>query len=204
MSKELALETNDYVANALKNAQESTGHQRAWCVREPKKWALVAQHITQQPCTVEEFRRKHKITKNFYYDVKTELMADPECQLIRNAWAAEISSVMFEGLDTHRKILNKFGDGVESGAIEVDENVMFKSGKSLQALNDIHGKLTGNNVQKHVVEHIVSQEEYESKADELKAKIAKAKEAKKVESEIIEVDETSQDTISGNFCGFND
>jgi len=66
--------------------------------------------------------------------------------------------------------------------------VMFKSGKSLQALNDIHGKLTGNNVQKHVVEHIVSQEEYESKADELKAKIAKAKEAKKVESEIIEVD----------------
>jgi hypothetical protein len=34
----------------------------------------------------------------------------------------------------------------------------------------------------------VSQEEYESKADELKAKIAAAKEAKKVESEIIEVD----------------
>ena len=188
MSEELALETNDYVAKALKTAQENTGHQRAWCVREPKKWALVVQHIIQQPCTNEEFRRKHKITKNFYYDVKTELMADPECQMIRNAWAAEVSSVIFEGLDVHREVMNKFGEKIRDESIKVDENVVFKSVKGLQGLTDIHGKLTGNNVQKHVVEHIVSQEEYESKADELKAKIAKAKEAKKVESEIIEVD----------------
>lgn len=185
MSEELSLDTNTYVAKALKAAQDTHGN-HGWCHREPKKWALVAQHITQQPCSNDAFRRKHKITKNFYYDVKTELMADPECQMIRNAWAAEISSVMFEGLDIHRTILNKFGDAVETGEIAVDENVMFKSGKSLQALNDIHGKLTGNNIQKHVVEHIVSQEEYESKADELKAKIAKAKAAK--EAEVIEID----------------
>lgn len=184
MSEELSVETNSYVQKALKNAQESTGHQRAWCVREPKKWALVAQHIIQQPCGVEEFRRKHKITKNFYYDVKTELMADPECQAVRNSWAAEVSSVMFEGLDTHRAIMNKFGDGIANGSIEVDENVVFKSVKGLQGLTDIHGKLTGTNVQKHVVEHVVSQEEYDDKAAELRAKIAKAKEVEQV----IEVD----------------
>ncbi len=188
MSEELALETTSYIANALKTAQENTGHQRAWCVREPKKWALVAQHITQQPCSVEEFRRKHKITKNFYYDVKTELLADPECQLIRNAWAAEISAIQFQGIDTFRESQSKYSDAVASGEVTIDGNELFKQAKALQGFNDIHGKLTGTNVQKHVVEHVVTQDDYDAKKAELMEKIAKAKEAKKVESEIIEVD----------------
>jgi len=186
MSEELAIETKHYIAKALKNAQEATGHNRAWCHRNPKHWALVAQHVIQQPCQVTEFRKKHGITKNFYYDTKAELMADPECQEVRNAWGSEVASLTFEGLDTHRMIMNKFGDRVESGDIEVDENVVFKSVKGLQGLTDIHGKLTGNNVQKHVVEHVVSQDDYDQKKQELKDRIAKAKEAKKVEEDIIE------------------
>ena len=186
MSEELALETNGYVAKALKTAQENTGHQRAWCVREPKKWALVAQHIIQQPCQVSEFRRKHKITKNFYYDVKAELLADPESQLIRNAWAAEISAIQFQGIDTFRESQARYSDAVESGEVQIDGNELFKQAKALQGFNDIHGKLTGNNVQKHVVEHVVSQDDYDQKKQELKDRIAKAKEAKKVEEDIIE------------------
>jgi len=183
MSEELALETKSYIAKALKKAQDSHSSQ-GWCHRKPKHWALTAQHIIQQPCTVTEFRKKHDITKNFYYDTKAELLADPECQEVRNAWGSEVASLTFEGLDTHRMIMNKFGDAIESGDIEVDENVVFKSVKGLQGLTDIHGKLTGNNVQKHVVEHVVTQQEYEDKAAELRAKIAKAKEAEQV----IEVD----------------
>jgi len=159
MSEELAIETKDYITKALKKAQEATGHNRAWCHRNPKHWALVAQHVIQQPCQVTEFRKKHGITKNFYYDTKAELMADPECQEVRNAWGSEVSSLIFEGLDTHRTIMNKFGDRVESGDIDVDENVAFKSVKALQGLTDIHGKLTGTNIQKHVVEHKVTLDE---------------------------------------------
>lgn len=185
MSSELAIETKSYIAKALKNAQEATGHNRAWCHRNPKHWALVAQHIIQQPCTIEEFRRKHKITKNFYFDCKAELMADPECQEVRNAWGSEVASLTFEGLDVHRTIMNKFGDAIESGDIAVDENVLFKSVKGLQGLTDIHGKLTGTNVQKHVVEHVVTQDDYDQKKAELKERIAKAKEAKVVDDDDI-------------------
>jgi len=187
MSEELALETKNYIAKALKKAQDSHSSQ-GWCHRKPKHWALTAQHIIQQPCTVTEFRKKHDITKNFYYDVKTELLADPECQLIRNAWAAEISAIQFQGIDTFRESQSKYSDAVASGEVTIDGNELFKQAKALQGFNDIHGKLTGTNVQKHVVEHVVTQDDYDAKKAELMEKIAKAKEAKKVESEIIEVD----------------
>ena len=164
MSEELKLETKDFITKKLKDAQEATGQNRAWCVREPKKWALVAQHIIQKPNGVSEFLRNNKITRNFYYDVQTELLADPESSEIRNAWASEISSVLFQGLDTYRKAQDKYTDRVESGDIEIDGNELFKQGKSLQAFNDIHSKLTGNNIQRHVVEHKTTLDEAEEYA----------------------------------------
>jgi len=188
MSSELQLETQDYVTKALKNAQEATSHKRAWCHRKPKHWALTAQHIIQQPSEVTTFLKKNKITRNFYYDTKTELLSDPECEAIRNAWGSEVASVMFQGLDTHRQLQEKFSEEVEKEGFVVDQDVLFKHGKQLQAFNDIHSKLTGNNIQRHVVEHVVSQAEYENKADELKAKIAKAKIEKAKEAEVIEID----------------
>ena len=103
MSEELAVETKNFITKKLRDAQEATGHGRAWCKREPKKWALVAQHIIQKPNEVNTFLRKNNIKRNFYYDVQTELLADPESSEIRNAWASEISSVLFQGLDTYRK-----------------------------------------------------------------------------------------------------
>jgi len=174
MSSELQLETQDYVTKALKNAQEATTHKRAWCHRKPKHWALTVQHIIQQPCSIEEFRRKNNITKNFYFDTKAELLADPECQAIRNAWGSEVASLMFEGLDVQRKIMNAFGDGIESGAIPITEDVAFKSVKALQGLNDIHGKLTGNNIQKIVVEHKTTLDEAKAFRDAALAGITEA------------------------------
>jgi hypothetical protein len=184
-NEELAIETKNYVANALKKSQESH-HGQCWCHRDPKKWALVAQHIILPVGSVSEFIRKNGVARNLYYDIKAELMADPECQAVRDAWGSEVASLTFHGLDTHRTIMDKFSSAIDSGEIEVDENVVFKSVKGLQGLTDIHGKLTGTNVQKHVVEHVVTQDDYDQKKQELMDRIKKAKEAKKVEEDIIE------------------
>ena len=164
MSEELTVETNKFIAKKLKDAQEASNHGRSWCKRNPKHWALVAQHIIQKPSEVNTFLRKNNIKRNFYYDVQTELLADPESSEIRNAWASEISSVLFQGLDTYRKSQNSYSDRVESGDIEIDGNELFKQGKSLQAFNDIHSKLTGNNIQRHVVEHKTTLDEAEEYA----------------------------------------
>jgi hypothetical protein len=164
MSNELKVDTKNYIAKKLVDAQEAHKHGQAWCNRDPKKWALVANHIIQKPDEVSTFMRKNKITRNFYYDVQTELMADPESSEIRNAWASEISSVMFQGLDTYRQSQDQYSSRVENGEIEIDGNELFKQGKSLQAFNDIHSKLTGNNVQRVVVEHKTTLDEAEEYA----------------------------------------
>jgi len=174
MSSELQLETQDYVTKALKNAQEATSHKRAWCHRKPKHWALTAQHIIQQPSEVTTFLKKNKITRNFYYDTKTELMSDPECEAIRNAWGSEVASVMFQGLDTHRQLQEKFSEEVEKEGFVVDQDVLFKHGKQLQAFNDIHSKLTGNNIQKIVVEHKTTLDEAKAFRDAALAGITEA------------------------------
>lgn len=153
MSEELTLETTSYIANALKTAQENTGHQRAWCVREPKQWCKVANHILQKPTSAYSFIKSGECTKNFYYDVQAELLADPESQLIRNAWASEIAAIQFQGIDTFRESQSKYSDAVASGEVAIDGNELFKQAKALQGFNDIHGKLTGTNVQRHIVEH---------------------------------------------------
>jgi hypothetical protein len=194
MSEELTLETNDFVAKALKNAQETHGLQ-GWCHRNPKHWALTAQHIIQAPSEASQFMRKNGITRKFYYNVKQELLADPECQAIRNAWAAEISAIQFQGIDTFRESQEKYSEAVENGDVAIDGNELFKQAKALQGFNDIHAKLTGNNVQKHVVEHVVTQEEYEDKAAELRAKIAKAKEVMEEKGEKFEFDYTDEQVI---------
>ena len=173
MSEELTLDTNAYVAKALKAAQDTHSNQ-GWCHREPKKWALTAQHIIQQPSEVSVFLKKNKITRNFYYDTKTELMADPECEAIRNAWGSEVASVMFQGLDTHRKLQEKFSEEVDKDGFVVDQDVLFKHGKQLQAFNDIHAKLTGNNIQRVVVEHRTTLDEAKAFRDAALAGIKEA------------------------------
>jgi hypothetical protein len=66
--------------------------------------------------------------------------------------------------------MDKFSSAIDSGEIEVDENVVFKSVKGLQGLTDIHGKLTGTNVQKHVVEHRTTLDEAAAFAAEMAKK----------------------------------
>ena len=187
MSEDLALETKDYVTKALKNAQDNARGAQAWCYRDPKKWCKVAQHIIQKPTSAYSFIKAKNCTKNFYYDVQTELFADPEAQLIRNAWASEVAAIQFQGIDTFRASQEKYSEAVEEGDIDIDGNELFKQAKALQAFNDIHGKLTGNNIQKHVVEHVVTQDDYDTKMAELKERMKKAKQAEEAE-EVIDVD----------------
>ena len=173
MSEELSLETNDFVAKALKNAQDTHGLQ-GWCHRNPKHWALTAQHIIQAPSEASQFMRKNGITRKFYYNVKQELLADPECQAIRNAWAAEISAIQFQGIDTFRESQEKYSEAVENGDVAIDGNELFKQAKALQGFNDIHAKLTGNNTQKIVVEHKTTLDEAEEYARKMLSGIPEA------------------------------
>lgn len=185
MSEDLALETKDYVTKALKNAQDNAGGAQAWCYRDPKKWCKVAQHIIQKPTSAYSFIKAKNCTKNFYYDVQTELFADPEAQLIRNAWASEVAAIQFQGIDTFRTSQEKYSEAVEEGDIDIDGNELFKQAKALQAFNDIHGKLTGNNIQKHVVEHIHTQEDFDDVEAQIRAEMAEK--AKKVEP-VVDID----------------
>jgi hypothetical protein len=170
MSEELSIETNNFISKKLVEMQNSMTP-NAWCHREPKKWLLVAQQIIQQPTEHSEFMRKHNITRNFFYDVRTELFSDPECKSIRNNWANEISSVMFQGLDTFRASQDMYSTAIENGSVTIDGNELFKQAKALQAFNDIHGKLTGTNVQKIVVEHRTTLDEAEEYARKMLAEI---------------------------------
>jgi hypothetical protein len=174
MSKELALETQNYVAKALKVAQENANHNRAWCHREPEHWCKVAQHILQKPTSAYSFIKSGECTKNVYYDIQTELFADPESQLIRNAWASEIAAIQFQGIDTFRESQARYSDAVHSGEVAIDGNELFKQAKALQVFNDIHGKLTGNNTQKIVVEHKTTLDEAEEYARKMLSDIQEA------------------------------
>lgn len=169
MSEELALKTKDYVAKALKNAQDARGHQ-GWCHRDPVLWCKVANHILQKPTSAYSFIKSKVCTKNVYYDIQTELFADPESQLIRNAWASEIAAIQFQGIDTFRESQDKYSDAVHNGEVTIDGNELFKQAKALQGFNDIHSKLTGNNVQKHVVEHRTTLDEAAAFAAEMAKK----------------------------------
>ena len=159
MSEELQIETKDYVTKALKHAQDTAGQKRAWCHRNPELWCKVAQHILQKPTSAYSFIKSKECTKNFYYDVQTELFADPESQLIRNQWASEIAAIKFQGLDTFRESQGRYSDAVHNGEVTIDGNELFKQAKAIQAFNDIHGKLTGNNKQTIVVEQKVTLDE---------------------------------------------
>jgi hypothetical protein len=81
---------------------------------------------------------------------------------------------MFQGLDTYRQSQDQYSSRVENGEIEIDGNELFKQGKSLQAFNDIHSKLTGNNIQKVVVEHRTTLDEAEAYARQMLDNIQEA------------------------------
>ena len=168
MSEELSIESKNYVTKALMASQEIHGGQ-AWCHRDPKKWALTAQHIILPVGSVSEFARNNNIARNLYYEIKA-------------------ASLTFHGLDTHKTIMDKFSEAIDSGEIEVNENVLFKSVKGLQGLTDIHGKLTGTNVQKHVVEHVHTKQDFEDKEAELERKYQEMKQAEKESGAVIDVD----------------
>jgi hypothetical protein len=174
MSEELQLDTKEFISKKLRDAQEITEHGQAWCNRDPKQWCKVAQHILQKPTSAHSFITEGKCTRNFYYDVQAELMADPESSAIRNAWASEIAAIQFQGIDIFRASQSKYADAVESGEISIDGNELFKQAKALQGFNDIHSKLTGNNIQRVVVEHKTTLDEAEAYARKMMQDVQEA------------------------------
>ena len=152
MSKELSVETKDVVLKALAKSQANVSGQ-GWCHREPKKWMQVANHIIQGTTSANSFIKSGVCTRNFYYNTKAELLADEECRAVRNSWASEISAIQFQTIDTFRELQDKYSEAIQNGEIVIDGNELFKQAKTVQAFNDIHAKLTGNNIQRIEVSH---------------------------------------------------
>jgi len=183
MSKELTKATSGFLRKFLKD-QQDIRQGNAWCNREPQTWMDAAKHIMEPTTSIECFLRKHRhygIKRNAYYDLKRDMLKDPECTAIRAIWADELASVQFQGIDNLRQTQEKYSEMLETGQVSINAKEMAFQVKSMMGIHDMHSKLTGNNVQIHRVEH-VGQEDYEAKMAELRARI----ETKKAEA--IDVD----------------
>jgi hypothetical protein len=204
MSTELAPTTDDFLLKALKAAQDATLAPKAHCHKSPKRWMLIARHVVEDGMNITAFLAQSGATRNNYYDIKRFVETSDDYEQIRGKAALDAASDYEMGVDLERAYTEKMHQKMDADELEIDAKgwAQMQRGQSMKA--DRFQKFSGAATQHVVVEHVVSQEEYEDKAAELKAKIAKAKAAK--EAEVIEIDSTpiSEDTISGNFCGFND
>jgi len=186
MSTELAKSTNDFLLSTLKAAQDATGHNRAMCVKSPKRWMLIARHVVEDGLKINEFLRTSGVTRNNYYDIKRFITTADDYEQIRAKAALDAASDYEMGKDLERAYTEKMFEKMDNDELEIDAKgyAQMQRGQSMKA--DRFQKFSGAATQHVVVEHVVSQEEYEDKATEIRARIAKAKEAK--EAEVIEID----------------
>lgn len=184
-STELA-SIDDFLLKALKTAQDNAAHKRAYAHRSPKKFMIAARHIVEDGMEPYAFAKKNGICPWTYYDIRKSLMTNDDYEAIRAKAALDSATDYEMGKDLERKFTEKMMDAMERDELEIDAKgwAQIQRGQSMKA--DRFQKFSGAATQHVVVEHVVSQEEYEDKAAELRAKIAKAKAAK--EAEVIEVD----------------
>lgn len=189
MSEELTVETSDFIAQALKGAQERTGHAKAICKINPKQWCIVARHVLEDGLDIAKFNRKHGIKHWTYFKIRKELAADKDYDDFRNRIAAEAAVSIEMGNELEDRMSEKLLDRLDDfDNVDVKEHAqaLAQVSRSNSMKLDRFQKLTGATTQNIVVEHVVSQDDYDAKKQELRDRIAKAKEAKAVEEDIIE------------------
>ena len=176
MSEEVALEPKDFISETLKEMKKSKGPQHL-SNRSPKVWSVVAKHIISDGFDVAELCRETGVSRWTYYNIRKELATTDDYEAIRSKAAADAATDYEMGAELERRYMEKMLD-----LIEREGYAQINRGQSLKA--ERFQKFSGAATQVVEVNHVVSQEEYEDKAAELRARIAKAKEAEAV----IEVD----------------
>lgn len=180
MSKEeLATKTSSFIAEALTEMQSSKAPQHL-CNREPQTWMLIARHCVEGDSRVTDFRKQHNILAKLYYSVRNDLMHKGDFESLRMAWGHEFGSLVEATRELQWQITEQLSNDIASGEYKPEGKDLAQVARAGGMAFDTFQKATGGNIQKHVVEHVVTQEEYEDKAAELRAKIAKAKKAEQV------------------------
>jgi hypothetical protein len=185
MNNELATTTGDYLVKRHKEAMD-TMKPHSMANRSPKKWMLCARYIIEDGLNPTEFMGKTGQTRNNYYDIKRFLETSDDYEQIRSQSALDAATDYEIGVDLERKYTEKMFKAMDKGDLEINAQgyAQIQRGQSLKA--ERFQKFSGAATQHVVVERVVSQEEYETKADELKNKMAKAKAAKA--AEVIDID----------------
>jgi hypothetical protein len=154
MSTELAAaSTDDFLLTTLKAAQEATGHNRAMCVRSPKRWLTVARHVVEDGLDITAFMKKSGCTRNNYYDIKRFITTADDYEQIRTKAALDAASDYEMGKDLERAYTEKMFEKMDKDELEIDGKgwAQMQRGQSMKA--DRFAKFSGQATQTIVVEH---------------------------------------------------
>ena len=181
-STELAATSDDFLLKALKAAQDATSAPKAHCHKSPKRWMLIARHVVEDGMDITAFLKTSGATRNNYYDIKRFVETHDDYENIRSKAALDAASDYDMGVDLEREYTEQMHELLAKKELEIDAKgwAQIQRGQSMKA--DRFQKFSGAATQHVVVEHVVSQEEYEDKAQQLRDKIAKAKAVKAVDS----------------------
>ena len=186
MSTNIVVKTADFIESRLKDLQAEKGPAHL-AIREPARWMLVAKHVMNSKGSIADFRNEHNVTRKMYHSIQNDLKALGDFELLRTEWGREIGSMIDAKAEMEWQMLEKFGKQLDKDDFEIEAKDITAITRSRQADFDVFQKATGGNVQKIEVNHVVSQEEYEDKAKEIRDRIAKAKQAS-IEGEIEIID----------------
>lgn len=198
MSEDLTVETTDFIAQALKGAQERTGHAKAICNINPKQWCTVAKHVLEDGLDIAKFNRKHGVKHWTYFKIRKELAADKDYDDFRNRIAATAAVSMEMGNDLEDRMTEGLMDRLDDfkeADVKEHAQALAQVSRSNSMRMDRFQKLTGATTQNIVVEHVVTQDEYDQKKQELRDKIAKAKQVREEKGEKLELDYTDEEVI---------
>ena len=199
MSTELAETSDDFLLKALKAAQDATSAPKAHCHKSPKRWLLIARHVVEDGMDISAFLKTSGVTRNNYYDIKRFIETHDDYENIRAKAALDAATDYEMGVDLDRAYTEKMHQKMDADELEIDAKgwAQIQRGQSMRA--DRFQRFSGAATQHVVVEHVVSQEEYEDKKQELRDKIAKAKQA-----EVIDISTTDEVNEPAGGHMFND
>jgi len=186
MSTSIAVKTDNFIESRLKALQNEKGPSHL-AIREPARWMLVAKHVMNGKGSIADFRREHDVTRKMYHSIQNDLKALGDFELLRTEWGREVGSLIDAKVEIEWQMIEKYGKQLDEDDFKIEAKDITAMTRSKQADFDVFQKATGGNVQKIEVNHVVSQEEYEDKAKEIRDRIAKAKQAS-IEGEIEIID----------------
>ena len=151
-STELA-STDDFLLKTLQAAKEATGHNRAMCIKSPKRWMLIARHVVEDGMDITAFLKTSGATRNNYYDIKRFIETQDDYENIRAKAALDAASDYEMGVDLDRAYTEKMHQKMDNDELEIDAKgwAQIQRGQSMRA--DRFQKFSGAATQRVVVEH---------------------------------------------------